>query len=249
VAKSALRNRETRDAESGSGSSSRRPEAPPSPSKRPEIYRQFGDATRLPPDYSASPDAFRRIRTRSSTSTAPSCHAPSPTGATSYFARSVAVRAWTPAAKRAAIPACSSVSRYSTSADSASFTYLGAKRDVLSGGGARESHGQDVADRGERYRVLRAFLHEREGEWLERIASAFLHLAGVPIELLRDSTRWLVSKHDRAAQTVTFHSAYLAFCLDWDVQPRACQPYRARTKGQDGSGVKYLKRNAIAAGV
>ena len=46
--------------------------------------------------------------------------------------------------------------------------------------------------------------------------------------------------------TVTFHPAYLAFCRDWDVQPRACQPYRARTKGKIESGVKYVKRNALA---
>jgi hypothetical protein len=30
------------------------------------------------------------------------------------------------------------------------------------------------------------------------------------------------------------------------VQPRACRPYRARTKGKTESGVKYVKRNALA---
>jgi transposase len=38
----------------------------------------------------------------------------------------------------------------------------------------------------------------------------------------------------------------LAFCRDWDVQPRACAPYRARTKGTVESGVKFVKRNALA---
>ncbi|WP_420718353.1 Mu transposase domain-containing protein [Pyxidicoccus sp. MSG2] len=33
----------------------------------------------------------------------------------------------------------------------------------------------------------------------------------------------------------------------WDVTPRACGPYRARTKGKTESGVKYVKRNALAA--
>jgi transposase len=28
--------------------------------------------------------------------------------------------------------------------------------------------------------------------------------------------------------------------------PRACQPYRARTKGKVENGVKYVKRNALA---
>jgi len=63
---------------------------------------------------------------------------------------------------------------------------------------------------------------------------------------LGGNARCLVLGRDREAQTVTFHPAYLAFCRDWDVQPRACQPYRARTKGKTESGVKYVKRNAIA---
>jgi transposase len=93
---------------------------------------------------------------------------------------------------------------------------------------------------------VKAFLHERQGEWLDGIAAAFQHFGGVPAELLGDNARCLVLGRDRAAQTVTFHPAYLAFCRDWDVQPRACQPYRARTKGKTESGVKYVKRNAIA---
>ena len=32
----------------------------------------------------------------------------------------------------------------------------------------------------------------------------------------------------------------------WGVQPRACAPYRARTKGKTEAGVKYVKRNALA---
>jgi transposase len=93
---------------------------------------------------------------------------------------------------------------------------------------------------------VKAFLHERQGEWLDGIASAFRHFGGVPAEVLGDNSRCLVIGRNRDAQTVTFHPAYLAFCRDWDVQPRACQPYRARTKGKTESGVKYVKRNGIA---
>jgi transposase len=92
----------------------------------------------------------------------------------------------------------------------------------------------------------RAFLHERQHQWLDGIASALRHFGGVPLEVLGDNARCLVLGRDRDAQTVTFHPTYLAFCRDWDVQPRACQPYRARTKGKTESGVKYVKRNAIA---
>lgn len=93
---------------------------------------------------------------------------------------------------------------------------------------------------------VKAFLHERQGEWLDGIASAFRHFGGVPQEVLGDNARCLVVGRNRVTQTVTFHPAYVAFCKDWDVQPRACQPYRARTKGKTESGVKYVKRNAIA---
>jgi transposase len=93
---------------------------------------------------------------------------------------------------------------------------------------------------------VKAFLHERQSEWLEGIAGAFRHFGGVPQEVLGDNSRCLVVARNREAQTATFHPAYVAFCRDWEVQPRACQPYRARTKGKTESGVKYVKRNAIA---
>jgi hypothetical protein len=64
--------------------------------------------------------------------------------------------------------------------------------------------------------------------------------------VLGDNARPLVRARDRATGTVIFHPAYLAFCRDWDVQPRACAPYRARTKGKTESGVKFVKRNALA---
>jgi hypothetical protein len=93
---------------------------------------------------------------------------------------------------------------------------------------------------------VKAFLHERQDDWCEGIAAAFAHFGGVPLTVLGDNARALVLGRDRATATVTFHPSYLAFCRDWDVQPRACAPYRARTKGKVQSGVKYVKRNALA---
>jgi transposase len=93
---------------------------------------------------------------------------------------------------------------------------------------------------------VKAFLNERGDDWREGIAAAFAHIGGVPRTLLGDNARALVLGRDRATGTVSFHPAYLAFCRDWDVQPRACAPYRARTKGKTEAGVKYVKRNALA---
>lgn len=93
---------------------------------------------------------------------------------------------------------------------------------------------------------VKAFLNQRGDDWREGVAAAFRHFGGVPRFVLGDNAKALVVARDRAAQTVTFHPAYLAFCRDWDVEPRACRPYRARTKGKVESGVKYVKRNALA---
>jgi transposase len=74
--------------------------------------------------------------------------------------------------------------------------------------------------------VREGVLARRQGERLDGIASAFRRFGGVPLEVLGDIARCLVHGREREAQTVTFHPAYAAFCRDWDVQPRACQPYQ-----------------------
>ena len=94
---------------------------------------------------------------------------------------------------------------------------------------------------------VKAFLNERQDDWREGIAGAFTHFGGVPRTLLGDNARALVVGRDRGTGTVLFHPAYVAFCHDWDVQPRACAPYRARTKGKTEAGVKFVKRNGLAA--
>jgi transposase len=94
--------------------------------------------------------------------------------------------------------------------------------------------------------VVKAFLNERQDDWREGIAGAFVHFGGVPRTRLGDNARALVAGRDRGTGTVRFHPAYLAFCRDWDVQPRACAPYRARTTGKTEAGVKFVKRNGLA---
>ncbi|WP_095983090.1 IS21 family transposase [Melittangium boletus] len=93
---------------------------------------------------------------------------------------------------------------------------------------------------------VRAFLNQRGDDWREGVAAAFVHFGGVVLEVLGDNARPLVEEHDRRAGTVRFHPGWVEFCRDWDVTPKACGPYRARTKGKTESGVKYVKRNALA---
>ena len=93
---------------------------------------------------------------------------------------------------------------------------------------------------------VKAFLGERTGEWLDGIAAAFRQFGGVPQVMLCDRARCLVASTDRATGAAVFTPALLQFCRDWSVTPRACAPYRARTKGKVESSVKYVKRNALA---
>jgi transposase len=93
---------------------------------------------------------------------------------------------------------------------------------------------------------VRAFRHERQSAWFDGMEAAFQRFGGVPQEVLFDNARALVDYHDAATGEVRFNERLLAFAVYWRFHPRACAPYRARTKGKDERGVGYVKRNAIA---
>lgn len=90
-----------------------------------------------------------------------------------------------------------------------------------------------------------AFLNERCCSWFAGMEGAFRHFGGTTAEVLLDNGP-LVKRHDRLTREVTFNERFLAFCKHWSIIPRACAPYRARTKGKDERGVGYVKNNAIA---
>jgi transposase len=93
---------------------------------------------------------------------------------------------------------------------------------------------------------VQAFRHERQSAWFDGIEGAFARFDGLPQEVLLDNARALVDHHDAATREVRFNARLQAFARYWDFRPRACAPYRARTKGKDERGVGYVKRNAIA---
>jgi transposase len=93
---------------------------------------------------------------------------------------------------------------------------------------------------------IRAFRNERQESWFDGLESAFAKFGGVPEEVLFDNARALVVEHDPTTRTVVFNDKLKAFGKHWGFRPRACAPYRARTKGKTENGVGYVKRNAIA---
>jgi len=94
--------------------------------------------------------------------------------------------------------------------------------------------------------LVRAFRSEKQDHWLQTLEEGFRHWGGVPQEVLVDNARALVSQHDPERQILVFAQRLEEFATYWGFKPRACRPYRARTKGKDERGVAYVKRNAIA---
>lgn len=90
------------------------------------------------------------------------------------------------------------------------------------------------------------FRHQRQSAWFAGLEAAFRHFGGIPRDVLLDNPRALVDYHNVQTREVRFNAGFLAFARDWGFTPRACAPYRARTKGKDERGVGYVKHNAIA---
>jgi transposase len=89
-----------------------------------------------------------------------------------------------------------------------------------------------------------AYPHERLPVLLDGHERAFRHFGGVPLECLYDNPRTQVL--GRSAGAVLWHPVFEDFARYYGFTPRACQPYRPQTKGKVESGVKYVKRNALA---
>jgi transposase len=87
---------------------------------------------------------------------------------------------------------------------------------------------------------VRAFRYERQSAWLDGLEGAFRHFGGVTAEVLVDNARALVTQHDAVTREVRFNERFLTFARYWGFRPRACAPFRARTKGKDERGVGYV---------
>ena len=89
-----------------------------------------------------------------------------------------------------------------------------------------------------------AYPDEQLASLLDGHERAFRHFGGVTLTCLYDNPRTLVL--GRSDNRVVWHPTFEDFARYYGFTPRACQPYRARTKGKVESGVKYVKRNALA---
>lgn len=90
----------------------------------------------------------------------------------------------------------------------------------------------------------RAYRNERLTTLLDGHERAFAWFGGMTLGCLYDNPRTLVL--GRREHKVLWHPLFEDFARYYGFTPRACQPYRARTKGKVENGVKYVKRNALA---
>jgi len=112
-------------------------------------------------------------------------------------------------------------------------------------GGERQKRYVFVATLGfSRRCYVEVFGSLRQRDWIMGLERTFQHFGGVPEEILTDNAKPLANRHPTGGKAV-FHPEFEAFCLHWGVVPRACQPFRARTKGKVENGVGYVKKNAL----
>jgi transposase len=76
----------------------------------------------------------------------------------------------------------------------------------------------------------------------EGLIRSFEYFGGVPEEVLVDNQKSAVLAH-RVGEAVQFNPRFVDLAAHDGFVPRACQPYRARTKGKDERMVGYLKQH------
>ena len=110
--------------------------------------------------------------------------------------------------------------------------------------GAREKAFVFAATLGySRRSFVRIFPGLRQCHWLAGLDEALRHFGGVPQECVVDNAKALVLRWH--GDQPIFHPEFEAYCRHWGMAPRACQPYRARTKGKVERSIGYGKSNAL----
>jgi transposase len=87
---------------------------------------------------------------------------------------------------------------------------------------------------------------ERQQDWLTGIEEALRYFGGVPRELLFDNAKCLMLERDAYGEgSHRWNPKLLAMANDYGFRLRACQPYRAKTKGKVERFNGYLKSSFI----
>lgn len=78
-------------------------------------------------------------------------------------------------------------------------------------------------------------------------AAAFEALGGVPAEVLYDRMRTVFLREDPDAGHVVYNRTLVEFARHYGYLPKACQPYRAKTKGKVERPFRYVREDFFLA--
>ena len=81
----------------------------------------------------------------------------------------------------------------------------------------------------------RAFLAQRQDDWLEGLDGAFRHFGGLTEQILCDNASPLVISHDRQTGHVVWNPGFETFCRDRGLTAKACRPRRAGPRGRSNA--------------
>lgn len=91
---------------------------------------------------------------------------------------------------------------------------------------------------------VRFYPRETMATLFEGLDEAFRAFGGVPRELLFDQMKSVIVKDLRAeGGPLIENREFLRFSHHWNFRPRACRPYRARTKGKVERPIRYMRES------
>ena len=98
-----------------------------------------------------------------------------------------------------------------------------------------------------RYLWARFCLHQDLQTLLRLHIEAFEHVGGVPREILYDRMKSAVLGEDEDSHIV-YNRSLLALAAHYGFAPRACKPYRAKTKGKVERPYRYVRQDFFLGG-
>lgn len=93
---------------------------------------------------------------------------------------------------------------------------------------------------------LRFYEHQDMATLFRGLEEAFAFFGGIPKELLFDQMKAVITKDLRMlGGQLVINEEFLRFAAHWGFRPRACRPYRAKTKGKVERPIRYVRENFV----
>lgn len=93
---------------------------------------------------------------------------------------------------------------------------------------------------------LRFYEHQDMATLFRGLEEAFAFFGGIAEELLFDQMKAVITKDLRLlGGQLVINEEFLRFAAHWGFRPRACRPYRAKTKGKVERPIRYVRENFV----